>query len=296
MVLRAPRPWFLLVSTALTTGCLSRRIEGYTDDLEVTTTLTTTTLDASSSSTGPAGTTAEDHEAGETSTSGSDDSSSASSSAPPDTSSADTGSDSSSGTPPSVCGDGQLADDEECDDGNATPDDGCSATCATDLRVFVTSKLYKAGDLMSVYQADAVCLHRALDAGLASPERFKAWLSDSKQDARDRFNHTRGRLVLINGLVVAPDWETLLAGVLDNPIEVTEQGLTHHGKVWTGTRVDGTAAGDTTHCDDWSVNSPSNSAYYGYSDEISHEWTLADQPDNPSDCPATYAIYCIETL
>ncbi len=196
-----------------------------------------------------------------------------------------------------VCGDGVVQDGEECDDGNEDAEDGCSETCAADVRVFVTSELYKAGELMGPYLADAICLNRADDAGLANPQRFKAWLSSSEEDARDRFNRERrGRLVMINGLVLATSWEALLAGQLENPLEVTQIGTTYHGPVWTGTAADGTAMAGTDHCLDWTTDSVMHDAYYGYSDEVSFEWTIADQADNPLPCLPPLAIYCFENF
>ncbi len=288
---RATPPWTLLLLPALASGCLSQKIDDFIAGLELTTTGETSNSSSSSSTTGDPADAGESTRPGESSGSDSTDTT-----ADPTTGTSSSDDSSSSGEPPAACGDGVVSGDEECDDGNIIPGDGCSATCAADLRVFVTSQLYKAGDLMSPYKADAVCLNRAKDAGLPEPQRFKAWLSDSRQHARDRMNRTRGRLVMVNGLVFADDWETLLTGVLENPLEVTEKGETYHGKVWTGTKVDGTAASDTTHCDDWTSISLTKSAYYGYSDEISFEWTLADQPDNPAACPIAFAIYCFESL
>src|SRR6185436_13302175 len=39
------------------------------------------------------------------------------------------GSGGAGGGPPAICGDGVLQTGEECDDGNATPGDGCSGLC-----------------------------------------------------------------------------------------------------------------------------------------------------------------------
>ena len=196
--------------------------------------------------------------------------------------------------PSPACGNGIVEPDEECDDGDLIPDNGCSDTCTADIRAFVSSADYKAGELMSLILADALCFNLALQADLPEPLRFKAFLSDSKTDARDRFKG-RGRIVLMNGLVFADGWDTLLAGELHGPLEVTEKSETYHGPVWTGTRPDGTAVPDSTHCADWSSSSPIDTAYYGYSDEVSGEWLLADQLDNPAECMAPLAIYCFET-
>ncbi len=217
----------------------------------------------------------------------------------PDDTTADTTAASSATTemttgPSPVCGNGIVEPDEECDDGDLIPDNGCSDTCAADIRAFVSSATYSADQLMSLVLADALCFNRADDAELPEPLRFKAFLSDSQTDARDRFSG-RGRIVLVNGIVFADSWEALLKGELHGPLEVTEKSETYHGPVWTGRGPDGTAVPDSTHCADWSTNSVFETAYYGYSDEVSAEWLLADQLDNPAECPAPLAIYCFET-
>ena len=200
--------------------------------------------------------------------------------------------------PEAVCGNGVLEEfgltPEECDDGNLVAGDGCSDTCAADLTMFVTSYLYKAGDFESLYLADALCAQAANDVDMPNWLKFRAWLSDSKTDARDRFKYSRGRIVLVNGLVVADSWSELLAGKLQNPVEVTEQGETYHGGVWTGTDPQGVGVAGATHCDDWTSLSGKKFAHYGYSDRATPEWTLSALDDNPSPCISNYALYCIE--
>ncbi len=285
----------LMILPLVLGGCLSQKIGGYIDGLELTSTgtggeTTGETSSGAAETSGEATTTGESGEGpGTGSATGSE-----SEAGPASGSSSE---ESSSGEPVVFCGDGVVAEAEECDDGNDVPDDGCSNDCDVDLRVFVTSELYKAGELMGPYLADAICLNRADDAGLANPYRFKAWLSSSKEDARDRFNRERrGRLVMINGLVLAAGWEELLAGQLENPLEVTEIGTTYHGPVWTGTKANGVAAVGTDHCQDWTTISVMSNGFYGYSDEISFEWTLADQNDNPLPCFPPLAIYCFESF
>jgi cysteine-rich repeat protein len=206
----------------------------------------------------------------------------------------------STGEPVAVCGNGMLeafgAVPEECDDGNLDPEDGCDDTCALDRRVFVTSVLYNAGEVQSLYIADALCANRADDQGFADALQYRAWLSDSTTDARDRFKRGRGRLVLVNGLVLAASWAALLAGEVQNPFEVTEKSDTYHGPVWTGTRPDGTLVPGAGNCDDWSSNWYKETAYYGYSDRTTSEWTLAEADDNPIPCISENALYCLQSL
>lgn len=284
----------------LPAGCLSQRIEDYIDGLQLESSEGTTggsSSGSSGSSSAGDSSSGDSTETGGVEGSAGGESSTTATTTTSTTATAESGESGSTTLPnPATCGDGSVAGEEECDDGNLVPDDGCSADCAADIRVFVTGETYKAGELMSPALADARCIQRAYDGELEGAVRFRAWLSTTTQDARDRFDTTRrGRIVLINGLVVAAGWPELLAGALDNPIEVTHLSETYHGRVWTGTKVDGTAA-DSQHCLDWTSNSLNQSAYYGYSDEISSEWSLADQMDNPSPCISPHAIYCFDSL
>jgi len=214
----------------------------------------------------------------------------------PDTSSTGT----TDGPAQAVCGNGVLEDflptPEECDDGNLIPDDGCDATCAADRRVFVSSILYKAGEIKSLYLADAKCANMAVQVGFPEPLKFRAWLSDSKTDAALRIRFGRGRIVLVNGLVVADSWLHLITGQMQNPIDVTEKSETYHGGVWTGTRPDGTRVPGATHCLDWTSNSANQLGYYGYSDRATPEWTLSALDDNPIFCLGDFALYCFEEM
>ncbi|MBA3548592.1 MAG: hypothetical protein H0T76_19075 [Nannocystis sp.] len=206
----------------------------------------------------------------------------------------------STGEPMAVCGNAVVeafgAEPEECDDGNLDPDDGCNDTCALDRRVFVTSIRYSSGELQSLKIADALCFNRADDQGWPDALKYRAWLSDSTTDAKDRFKQGRGRLVLVTGLVLAASWSALLAGELEHAFEVTEKNETYHGGVWTGTRPDGTAVPGSEHCEDWSTNWYKNTGHYGYSDRMTSEWTLSQDDDNPIVCGVDFALYCLQTL
>ena len=293
------RPPCILVLLAMISACGSRRVAGYLEDLE----------DCSSTSSGTSDTGASDSSGpGDDTSSGGSAETTVESSESPDTSSTSTESttemssttEGTTGEPIAVCGNGMLEDfgpvPEECDDGNLDPEDGCSDTCALDRRVFVTSAEYSAGELQSLKIADALCGNLADDQGFADALKYRAWLSDSTTDARDRFEQGRGRLVMVNGLVLADSWSALLAGELQNPFEVTEKSETYQGGVWTGTRPDGTAVPDAEHCDDWSTDSFQKTGYYGYSDRTTPEWTLSQADDNPILCGVSFALYCLQSL
>jgi cysteine-rich repeat protein len=297
---------WIIVLLALTPACGSRRVAGYLEDLEDcsatssgTSETGTTTSSGSSEDTTSSSASDETTVAG-SETMGASTGTSTSTTDATDTTDATGTTQSSTGEPVATCGNGALEAfgpvPEECDDGNLDPDDGCSDTCALDRRVFVTSVTYKAGELQSLYLADALCANRADDQGWPDVIKYRAWLSDSTTDARDRFKQGRGRLVLVNGLVLAASWSALLAGELEHPFEVTEKSETYHGPVWTGTRPDGTAVPGAEHCGDWSTNSFLKTGHYGYSDRTTPEWTLSKDDDNPIGCPADLALYCLQTL
>ena len=277
----------------------SQRIAGYLDEL----------ADCSVSSTGSAGSTSSSGAAGSTdSTRGTTDpvdpgTTEHDQTTQPDTAASDVSegtTTATTGEPLPTCGNGVREAfgplPEECDDGNQSPDDGCSDTCTLDIRVFVSSMQYNAGDLEGVHLADASCINLAAHVGEPEFIKYRAWLSDSATDARDHIKVGRGRIILFNGLVLADSWDALLAGQLQNPIDVTEKFETYHGGVWTGTRPDGTAVPGSTHCDDWTSFSVQKTAYYGDSSKMNAEWTLSAMFDNPSDCAGFFAIYCFKTL
>ncbi len=291
----------IITLLAAASACGSRRIAGYLEDLE--------DCSASSSGTSDANTTQAVGSSGETSSSGG---TTGTTTDDPETTGSNTTNNStdttettnttndSTGEPAATCGNGLLEafgpEPEECDDGNLDPNDGCNDSCALDRRVFVTSALYMGGDFKTLKQADTRCANLADDQGWPDGLTYRAWLSDSTTDARDRFKRGRGRLMLANGLVLAASWSALLAGQLEHPIEVTEKSETYHGGVWTGTRPDGTAVPAAEHCEDWATESVLPKGYYGYSDRMTAEWTMADDADQPSPCNSDYAIYCFQSL
>lgn len=290
----------IVASLLLATACGSGRVAGDLGDLDDCSTTSSGTngagkLDSSGSSgdTSSSGTSAETTVAGSGSTGTTVEDSVGSTNTVGTTKN-------TTGEPRPVCGNSVMEamgpEPEECDDGNLDPDDGCSETCALDRRVFVTSVLYKGGEFKSLNGADARCANLADNRGWPDGLQYRAWLSDSTTDARDRFKRGRGRLVMANGLVLAASWSALLAAELENPLEVTEKSETYDGGVWTGTRPDGTAVPGAEHCEDWATESVLPTGHFGYSDRTMGEWTLADDPDQPASCFAPLALYCFQSL
>jgi cysteine-rich repeat protein len=192
------------------------------------------------------------------------------------------------------CGDGHVfVGKEECDDQNFDPLDGCDL-CGKTRRVFITSEGYSGAIFLGIEGADQRCRSLAAQAGLPNASKFKAWLSDSRTSARERLYSGRGRYELINGLLVAKNWASLLDGELLHPINVTEKSETREIGVWTSTNPDGSAAEGTDHCADWSEGELENTAFWGASSEITADWTIADSPANPQECGSHRALYCFE--
>lgn len=208
-----------------------------------------------------------------------------------ETASAGSGPDSTSTGPAlPVCGDGVVEGDETCDDGNATPDDGCQE-CAKDSIVFVSSELYQGFALGGLYGADQRCQSLAAKAGLQRFLTFKAWLSTPNMSAADRLLHSRGRYVMVNGLVVAQNWDALTSGTLDNPIMVDEKSQTQDSPVWTGTLASGQPAPGSEFCNGWD----DEAAVFlfggaGLSMNTDAAWSFLEHGGCASEAP----IYCIE--
>jgi len=194
-----------------------------------------------------------------------------------------------------TCGDGRVQKGkEECDDGNAVVTDGCDLACGRTRRVFITSATYQGGQFQGLVGADQRCRSLAAQAGLANFAGFKAWLSDSKTSPAQRMYNGRGRYELVNGLLVAENWDALLAGELHNPIMVTEKSETHDTVVWTGAYPDGTTVPGSDHCLDWTSSDVNHWEFWGVSSEITADWTLADVDLNPTQCNDALALYCFE--
>lgn len=189
-----------------------------------------------------------------------------------------------------ICGDGIMDDGEDCDDGNEMIGDGCQY-CAKDSIVFVSSESYQGFALGGVFGADQRCRSLAAKAGLMRFETFRAWLSTSSDVVVDRLRHSRGRYVLVNGLVVADDWSGLISGTLYNPIIVDEYSQTQDRPVWTGTQPNGEPALGSEFCGDWDDISKFDAfGPSGLTASVDSAWTFYVQAPCISEAP----IYCVE--
>ncbi|MDC0718268.1 DUF4215 domain-containing protein [Nannocystis bainbridge] len=205
---------------------------------------------------------------------------------------------SSSSTTGSVgeCGDGLVDVDEECDDANADPDDGCAA-CFRDRWVFATSMMFQPDLIGGLAGADSLCGQLANQAGLGDNwQSYRAWLSDSSTSAGERIFAGMGRYRRRDGVVIAENFEQFLSGTLSATFDVDEFGQTALGGAWTGTLPDGTAAVGVSHCDDWTIDDlAAIQGHYGQSGAIDGRWTFdPDAAFNPTSCAGTLRLYCFE--
>jgi len=187
-----------------------------------------------------------------------------------------------------VCGDGVVEGDETCDDMNDVPDDGCKA-CARDSVVFITSERYR-GDINGLAGADQRCRMRAALAGLQRFDTFRAWLSTSEMAAADRLLHSRGRYVLVNGLVVAESWDGLVSGTLLHPIDVDEMSQTQDYRAWTSTLVDGQPAFGSEFCDGWTDFTGDFLGGTGLTSAVDATWSYFSDVN----CNTELHLYCFE--
>ena len=275
----------LICSALVPTGCVIEDIDALIAERGVTECPTST---GASESGGISDTSTGTSTSTETSAEGSSSGTSSSSSGTTSESS-DPGSSSTGPTLP-VCGDGIVEGEETCDDGNAVPGDGCQE-CASDSIVFITSETYQGFALGGLYGADQRCQSLAAKARLPRFLTFKAWLSTPAMPAADRLLHSRGRYVLVNGLVVAQNWDALTSGPLENAIMVDESSMTRNTVVWTGTLASGQPAPGSDFCGNRDDNSGLlKLGGFGLSASTDATWShFGDEG-----CDSNIRLYCVE--
>jgi hypothetical protein len=164
--------------------------------------------------------------------------------------------------------------------------------CAQRKTVFVTSVTYD-GNLGGLAGADANCQALADAAGLGGT--YKAWLSDSSTDARDRLTHATVPYVRTDGASIADDWADLVdnpAGdPLLNPIDRDENGnAVGNVRVWTGTTFAGQMLPGDTICSDWLDGTASFNGRTGRTNRVDLGWTSV----LTLGCNTLRALYCFE--
>jgi hypothetical protein len=155
-------------------------------------------------------------------------------------------------------------------------------------RTFLSSMKYYGDSIGGVTQADSDCQLLATAASRGSG--WKAWLSSSTSNAKDRIVLGNGSITLVDGLTVVVNHGTdvLGDGGLLHAIDHDENGSSvAPSLVWTGTTQFGVvyaAAGPP--CGDWT--SPDGGASAGGSNQTGVTWTS----DGTEPCTTAYPIYC----
>jgi hypothetical protein len=219
--------------------------------------------------------------------------------------------------------DDMVQDPEECDNGDANGTEAfppnsvpCDIGCRFKARlVFISSAVYKGGDLGGVDGADLKCQNLAKQAKLDNAIGFKAWLSDAQHSPNKDFKHgpeTNGLpYVRRDGWLVAKDWTDL---ILNGPVVGiirTEQKevqpnmpvtlLTNVG-VWTGTTAIGNFIGGDNDCNSWTNSSSKAKGHRGLSgvdpqqEQALDQWYTDRQWTNylTFSCDVERRIYCFE--
>ncbi|MEZ4384141.1 MAG: hypothetical protein R3A79_22600 [Nannocystaceae bacterium] len=242
-----------------------------------------------------------------------------------DTSGTSAASSSTTGDGPAICGDGLIGGDEECDagelngvegsqcsadctipscgDGHFDPEeeecDGsdpmfvevavCTNACTWDgVIAFVTNETFQ-GDLGGLTGADARCRTAAKNAGLTSPDGYRAWLGISPEDAASRIPQVDRPYYRLDGEKIAENAADLLDGKLLASIAVTElKGTLMFAPVWTNSSGDGSVASLTEDCQSFSSSSENEAGGVGLSGKTDETWTNF----GPSTCDRYRRLYC----
>ncbi len=250
-------PRFIILIALTTTACNSLLFE-QSDAATGSTTKTADTADtadtAHDTSTTHGTDTGEDGE-------GSRGDSSSTSGAPGTTQGETSSGETSTTSPPTLCGNHVKDEGEECDDGNQSSEDNCKDDCTLNFCgdgvinigvercddpdrdkcsekcqqqvIFVTTGTWN-GYLGGLKGADQKCENAAISSGHLplNETHYRAWLSkgddgnpltdDSSIHIKDRLPHSDVPYVLSNGEPVAKDWWALTAGNLATAITRTE--------------------------------------------------------------------------
>jgi hypothetical protein len=155
--------------------------------------------------------------------------------------------------------------------------------------VFVTSETFDGTDVgsgMGAAGGDAHCQRLANAAGHQG--RYLAWLSDSSSSPASRFTQSQYRYRLIDGTVIAEDFDDLIDGELLAPLVLDEYGVIQDGisdGPWTGTSIAGDASDD--HCLDWLG---SGSGLTGLAGSTTSTWTESLLKV----CGQSHRLYCFQ--
>ncbi len=128
---------------------------------------------------------------------------------------------------------------------------------------------------------------RATAAGL--PGTWRALLSTTAVNARDRIHYRWDRLETMDGRLIATSSADLWDGTIGNPINRTERNeAIAHAWVWTGTAASGI---HNTSCINWTSRAGLDTGGRGDNRHTTHDWVNVV---GMHDCGSYAALYCIE--
>ena len=152
--------------------------------------------------------------------------------------------------------------------------------------MFVSSSLFD-GNLGGLAGADIKCALMATAVGLPNGNGYRAWLSTSTVDAKDRFGASSRPIATVTLVKIADSLDNLRVGALASAPNRDQHGalVSAPALAWTGTTVGGTNSG--TNCQSWS--SASVQGLVGDAAMANSAWTAA----GIQACSASVRLYCI---
>jgi len=165
----------------------------------------------------------------------------------------------------------------------------------SERRIFVTETAQNA-DFGGLAGADALCASEAAAAGLEGI--FKAWLSTTSSPVADRVTRSTVPYVLVDGTLVADDWDDLTDGDIAARINLDANRQLRGGDVWTGTLPNGLpymndaaldAGVPTIDCEGFE-SAFEGVGLCGTTASTAANWTANDTPA----CSTTLRLFCIE--
>lgn len=193
------------------------------------------------------------------------------------------------------CGDGFINPNEECDEGALTCFDYyCENSCVNCLLkryIFVTSIVHSA-NFGGLDGADHLCNDLAQKNPIIFKRKFRAWLSSSNDDAKDRFQRGLGPYYRLDNVIVVVTGEDFIKGTLIHPIISDEDGFFRSSLVFTNTLPNGTKA-SSLDCNNWNSNKIYDYTFLGNSDKNDSRWTFDTKQ---SSCAVSRPIYCVEEV
>lgn len=194
---------------------------------------------------------------------------------------------------------GATLGDLECSTDQIAKFDGAQWVCdgGGAKVIFASSDDTFTGNLGGVAGADATCNTLAANAGLSG--NFKAWLGTYVplgSNPLSHFTHASVPYVLTDGTQVARDFFQLISGVLENHIDLDENGDPADGDfVWTGVEHDGRANPSNETCLSWTTGSVSEFGRFGRTGDVGSQFFPGEWTDpGHATCNVLRRIYCFE--